>query len=116
LRPFALNSGDDVWVLPGGLTRVALPRGEMIVNSSRGGGSKDTWVLAAERTADTGPASSTSQTQETRDEAIEDPTDDSYDEFEDVREEPAEERAAEPDPVTSAIPIIDVEETPHDAQ
>ena len=36
LRPFALNSGDDVWVLPGGLTRVALPRGEMIVNSSRG--------------------------------------------------------------------------------
>ncbi|MDN6302518.1 MAG: circularly permuted type 2 ATP-grasp protein, partial [Brachybacterium sp.] len=56
LRPFALNSGDDVWVLPGGLTRVALPRGEMIVNSSRGGGYKDTWVLAAERTASTGPA------------------------------------------------------------
>jgi uncharacterized circularly permuted ATP-grasp superfamily protein len=47
LRPFALNGGDDVWVLPGGLTRVALPRGEMIVNSSRGGGSKDTWVVAA---------------------------------------------------------------------
>jgi len=33
-------------VLPGGLTRVALPEGELIVNSSRGGGSKDTWVLA----------------------------------------------------------------------
>ena len=117
LRPFALNSGDDVWVLPGGLTRVALPRGEMIVNSSRGGGSKDTWVLAAERTASTGPAASTAQSQETRDEGIEDPTDDSYDEFADVREEPAEERAPEPDPVTSAIPIIDVdEEAPHDAQ
>ena len=47
LRPFAVNKGDgDVWVLPGGLTRVALPEGELIVNSSRGGGSKDTWVLA----------------------------------------------------------------------
>ncbi|WP_414989222.1 circularly permuted type 2 ATP-grasp protein [Aeromicrobium sp.] len=46
LRPFAVNRGDDVYVLPGGLTRVALPEGELIVNSSRGGGSKDTWVLA----------------------------------------------------------------------
>lgn len=46
LRPFAVNTGDDVLVLPGGLTRVALPEGELIVNSSRGGGSKDTWVLA----------------------------------------------------------------------
>jgi len=46
LRPFAVNSGDDVYVLPCGLTRVALPEGELIVNSSRGGGSKDTWVLA----------------------------------------------------------------------
>ncbi len=44
LRPFALNDGNDVWVLPGGLTRVALPEGELIVNSSRGGGSKDTWI------------------------------------------------------------------------
>jgi hypothetical protein len=34
-----------VWVLPGGLTRVALPEGELVVNSSQGGGSKDTWVL-----------------------------------------------------------------------
>ena len=36
-----------MWVLPGGLTRVALPEGELVVNSSQGGGSKDTWVLAA---------------------------------------------------------------------
>ena len=48
LRPFAVNSGDDVYVLPGGLTRVALPEGELIVNSSQGGGSKDTWVLAGD--------------------------------------------------------------------
>ena len=46
LRPFAVNSGDDIWVLPGGLTRVALPKGELVVNSSQGGGSKDTWVLS----------------------------------------------------------------------
>ena len=49
LRPFAVNDGDDVWVLPGGLTRVALPEGALVVNSSQGGGSKDTWVLAAEQ-------------------------------------------------------------------
>src|SRR5262249_32076931 len=49
LRPFAINNGDDVWLLPGGLTRVALPEGELVVNSSQGGGSKDTWVLATER-------------------------------------------------------------------
>jgi uncharacterized circularly permuted ATP-grasp superfamily protein len=48
LRPFAVNDGNRVWVLPGGLTRVALPEGELIVNSSRGGGSKDTWVLAGQ--------------------------------------------------------------------
>ena len=45
LRPFAVNDGDDIWVLPGGLTRVALPEGELVVNSSQGGGSKDTWVV-----------------------------------------------------------------------
>lgn len=45
LRPFAVNDGDDIWVLPGGLTRVALPEGALVVNSSQGGGSKDTWVL-----------------------------------------------------------------------
>ncbi|MFZ4515764.1 MAG: circularly permuted type 2 ATP-grasp protein [Acidimicrobiia bacterium] len=48
LRPFAINDGRDIWVLPGGLTRVALPEGSLIVNSSQGGGSKDTWVLAEE--------------------------------------------------------------------
>jgi len=47
LRPFAVNDGRDVWVAPGGLTRVALPADSLIVNSSQGGGSKDTWVLAA---------------------------------------------------------------------
>lgn len=44
LRPFALT-GRSTWVLPGGLTRVALKRGSLVVNSSQGGGSKDTWVL-----------------------------------------------------------------------
>jgi uncharacterized circularly permuted ATP-grasp superfamily protein len=44
LRPFALT-GESTWVLPGGLTRVAMKRGSLIVNSSQGGGSKDTWVL-----------------------------------------------------------------------
>nr|WP_233608371.1 circularly permuted type 2 ATP-grasp protein [Nocardia stercoris] len=51
LRPFAVNDGDEIWVLPGGLTRVALPDGSLVVNSSQGGGSKDTWVLAP-RTSD----------------------------------------------------------------
>jgi uncharacterized circularly permuted ATP-grasp superfamily protein len=44
LRPFAI-AGETVEVVPGGLTRVALKRGSLIVNSSQGGGSKDTWVL-----------------------------------------------------------------------
>ena len=44
LRPFILSSPDRVWVLPGGLTRVALVEGSYVVNSSQGGGSKDTWV------------------------------------------------------------------------
>ncbi|MGD1935637.1 MAG: circularly permuted type 2 ATP-grasp protein [Candidatus Phaeomarinobacter sp.] len=44
LRPFAVT-GEDTWVLPGGLTRVALKKGSLVVNSSQGGGSKDTWVL-----------------------------------------------------------------------
>jgi uncharacterized circularly permuted ATP-grasp superfamily protein len=44
LRPFAIT-GKSTWVLPGGLTRVALRPGSLIVNSSQGGGSKDTWVL-----------------------------------------------------------------------
>ena len=45
LRPFVI-SGTSTWVLPGGLTRVALQAGSYVVNSSQGGGSKDTWVLA----------------------------------------------------------------------
>jgi uncharacterized circularly permuted ATP-grasp superfamily protein len=49
LRPFAVNDGRDIWVLPGGLTRVALPEGELVVNSSQGGGSKDTWVVGSDR-------------------------------------------------------------------
>jgi uncharacterized circularly permuted ATP-grasp superfamily protein len=44
LRPFAIT-GKKIWVLPGGLTRVALREGSLVVNSSQGGGSKDTWVL-----------------------------------------------------------------------
>jgi uncharacterized circularly permuted ATP-grasp superfamily protein len=44
LRPYAVT-GRDTWVLPGGLTRVALTKGSLVVNSSQGGGSKDTWVL-----------------------------------------------------------------------
>ncbi|MGN6326998.1 circularly permuted type 2 ATP-grasp protein [Pseudolysinimonas sp.] len=48
LRPFAVNDGHDVWVLPGGLTRVALPEGQLVVNSSQGGGSKDTWVVGSD--------------------------------------------------------------------
>ena len=45
LRPFVL-CGEKITVIPGALTRVALPRGSLVVNSSQGGGSKDTWVLA----------------------------------------------------------------------
>ncbi len=44
LRPFVL-AGEHTWVLPGGLTRVALRQGSLVVNSSQGGGSKDTWVV-----------------------------------------------------------------------
>ena len=44
LRPYVL-SGDDVTVVPGGLTRVALTEGSLVVNSSQGGGTKDTWIL-----------------------------------------------------------------------
>jgi uncharacterized circularly permuted ATP-grasp superfamily protein len=44
LRPYILTSREGSWVLPGGLTRVALVEGSYVVNSSQGGGSKDTWV------------------------------------------------------------------------
>ena len=46
LRPYILCGPKEVWVLPGGLTRVALRKGSLVVNSSQGGGSKDTWVAA----------------------------------------------------------------------
>ena len=90
LRPFAVNSGDDIWVLPGGLTRVALPAGELVVNSSQGGGSKDTWVL--------GPPVSlpTTDEQEPADEAMVLPEDP------EVRAEVAPE--PEPEPELSRAP------------
>ena len=46
LRPFVLTGADEVRITPGGLTRVALKSGSLVVNSSQGGGTKDTWVLA----------------------------------------------------------------------
>jgi uncharacterized circularly permuted ATP-grasp superfamily protein len=46
LRPYILY-GEDIFVLPGGLTRVALKKGSLVVNSSQGGGTKDTWVLTS---------------------------------------------------------------------
>jgi len=51
LRPYVLH-GETIYVLPGGLTRVALKKGSYVVNSSQGGGSKDTWVLSANGAAD----------------------------------------------------------------
>ena len=56
LRPYVV-SGRSRWVLPGGLSRVALRKGSYVVNSSQGGGSKDTWVLggASQRAGDRGP-------------------------------------------------------------
>jgi uncharacterized circularly permuted ATP-grasp superfamily protein len=52
LRPYILY-GEEIYVLPGGLTRVALKKGSLVVNSSQGGGSKDTWVLAGDPRLDT---------------------------------------------------------------
>ena len=46
LNPSYTLKGDEIYVLPGGLTRVALRKGSLVVNSSQGGGSKDTWVVA----------------------------------------------------------------------
>ena len=51
LRPFVLSGRDGVRIVPGGLTRVALAEGSLVVNSSQGGGTKDTWVLRAPREA-----------------------------------------------------------------
>jgi len=55
LRPYIL-CGEEIFVLPGGLTRVALKAGSLVVNSSQGGGSKDTWVIADDPAADEPPA------------------------------------------------------------
>ena len=49
IRPYILY-GKDIFVTPGGLTRVALVKGSLVVNSSQGGGSKDTWVLEGDQT------------------------------------------------------------------
>ena len=46
LRPFVLVSPKGIEITPGGLTRVALKKGSLVVNSSQGGGTKDSWVLA----------------------------------------------------------------------
>jgi len=46
-RPYVVT-GTSTWIVPGGLTRTALRRGSYVVNSSQGGGSKDTWVLGGE--------------------------------------------------------------------
>jgi len=51
LRPFILH-GPNPYIVPGGLTRVALKKGSLVVNSSQGGGSKDTWVLETEPDSD----------------------------------------------------------------
>jgi uncharacterized circularly permuted ATP-grasp superfamily protein len=61
LRPFVLY-GEQVIVMPGGLTRVALPEGSLVVNSSQGGGTKDTWVLRESTTDRTPPGPLTSGT------------------------------------------------------
>jgi uncharacterized circularly permuted ATP-grasp superfamily protein len=45
LRPFVLNGADRIRIVPGGLTRVALKEGSLVVNSSQGGGTKDTWII-----------------------------------------------------------------------
>jgi uncharacterized circularly permuted ATP-grasp superfamily protein len=67
LRPFTVNNGEDIWVLPGGLTRVALPEGELVVNSSQGGGSKDTWVLSPPPHRSSSNRSSTEYSEDTED-------------------------------------------------
>jgi len=51
LRPFVLTGRDRVHIVPGGLTRVALERGSLVVNSSQGGGTKDTWVIECQTNA-----------------------------------------------------------------
>jgi uncharacterized circularly permuted ATP-grasp superfamily protein len=62
LRPYVL-SGKEVQMVPGGLTRVALKEGSLVVNSSQGGGTKDTWILEDESQAAQAPSPSQSQSQ-----------------------------------------------------
>jgi len=62
LRPFVL-SAKEVQMVPGGLTRVALKEGSLVVNSSQGGGTKDTWILEGERNGRSGQSQSQSQSQ-----------------------------------------------------
>jgi len=62
LRPYVLY-GKDIYVMPGGLTRVALRKGSLVVNSSQGGGSKDTWVLSETGAAATEEAATQTQSQ-----------------------------------------------------
>jgi uncharacterized circularly permuted ATP-grasp superfamily protein len=63
LRPFVL-SGDEVRLVPGGLTRVALKEGSLVVNSSQGGGTKDTWIVDVEASPGAASDSSPVQSQE----------------------------------------------------
>ncbi len=67
LRPFILSRGDSTYVTTGGLTRVAMVKGSLVVNSSQGGGAKDTWIVDMDGTAEA--SSSQSQSQSTGAEA-----------------------------------------------
>jgi len=66
LRPFILSRGESTYVTTGGLTRVALVKGSLVVNSSQGGGSKDTWIVDLDEEADSQPVQSQSQSQSVR--------------------------------------------------
>jgi uncharacterized circularly permuted ATP-grasp superfamily protein len=63
LRPFVLSGSNGVRVVPGGLTRVALKEGSLVVNSSQGGGTKDTWIVEDGMFGDPGMSQSQSQSQ-----------------------------------------------------
>ncbi len=63
LRPFVLSLPDEIRIVPGGLTRVALREGSLVVNSSQGGGTKDTWVLEDEGPAGAAPSPFQGQSQ-----------------------------------------------------
>jgi uncharacterized circularly permuted ATP-grasp superfamily protein len=69
LRPFILY-GEEIFVLPGGLTRVALVKGSLVVNSSQGGGSKDTWVVDANHAASWEAATTSSEAAPTGSEPV----------------------------------------------